>query len=134
MDRILDIEAASFGDDAWDRELFLEALAECSSLFLLAKLNGRLAGYGVTCVQGSEAELISIAVFPEARRCGVGEAILRHMARKLKYRGVRRWRLMVRINNVDAIRLYQALGFRRVRTVRNYYGQRGDAWRMEWLP
>ena len=131
MDRILEIEAASFGREAWDRTLFDEALMGYPELFLVAKLAGRIAGYAITCVAKERAELISIAVFPEARRRGVGEALVRFTLRALKRRKVAVWRLMVRIGNEDAVRFYKGLGFVRVRTVKGYYGPGVDAWAME---
>ncbi len=134
MVRILEIEAASFGREAWDRALFDESLNDCPELFLIAKLSGRIAGYSITCVGKEKAELISIAVFPEARRRGVGEALVRFTLRALKRRKVAVWRLMVRIGNEDAIRFYKGLGFVRVRTVKGYYGAGVDARAMElWL-
>lgn len=131
VDRILDIETSSFGHEAWDRSLFDEALEKPPALFLMAKLSGRIAGYAITCIVRDRAELVSIAVFPESRRRGVGEALIRFMLRSLKRRKISVWRLMVRIGNDDAIRFYKGLGFVRVRTVKDYYGPNGDAWAME---
>src|SRR5436190_6204469 len=120
--RILKIEAASFGCDAWERDLFLEALEECPDLFMVATLRGKLAGYSITCIDRGAAELVSIGVMPEARRQGVGEALMRFTRRALTRRRIGAWRLMVRVENEAAIRFYRRLGFRRVRTVKNYYG------------
>lgn len=131
MDRILEIEAASFGPDAWERALFLEALEDCPDLFLMAKLSGRVVGYSITCIDRRAAELVSIGVLPEARRQGVGEALMRFTGPELTRRGVGVWRLMVRVENVAAIGFYRGLGFKRVRTVRNYYGKGEDGLRME---
>ena len=36
LDRILEIEAASFGADAYDRNLFAEYTRKCGGLFLVA--------------------------------------------------------------------------------------------------
>jgi ribosomal-protein-alanine N-acetyltransferase len=131
IDRILEIEAASFGHDAWERELFLEALEECSDLFLVAKLRRKIVGYAITCIDRDKAELVSIGVLPKSRRQGLGEALLRYTGRELLRRRIGVWRLMVRIENEEAIRFYRGLGFRRVRTVKDYYGKGQDAWRME---
>jgi ribosomal-protein-alanine N-acetyltransferase len=131
LDRILDIEAASFGLEAWERALFVEALEECSGLFLVVKLNRKLVGYSITCIDGGNAELVSIGVFPEARRQGVGEALIRFTSRELIRRGIGVWRLMVGVENEDAVRFYRGFGFRRVRRVKNYYGKDRDGWRME---
>lgn len=131
LDRILEIEAASFGREAWERALFLEALEECSGLFLVAKLSGRLVAYSITCIDRGTAELVSIGVFPAARRQGVGETLMRFTRRELTRRGTAVWRLMVRVENEEAIRFYRALEFSRVRTVKNYYGKGKDGLRME---
>ena len=131
MDHILKIEAASFGRDAWERALFLEALNECPALFLVAKSHGMLVGYSITCIDRGQAELVSIGVLPEARRQGVGEALMRFTWAKLTRRRIRVWRLMVRMENEEAIRFYRGLGFKHVRTVKHYYGAGDDGWRME---
>ena len=131
VDRILQIEAASFGRDAWEHALFLEALKECPALFLVAKLRRTLVGYSITCIDRGQAELVSIGVFPQARRQGVGEALMRFTRQALNRRRIGVWRLMVRAENEEAIRFYRRLGFRRMRTVKNYYGSGHDGWRME---
>lgn len=131
VDRILEIEAVSFGRDAWDRPLFLEALDECGDLFFVAKVGRTMSGYAITCVGNRGAELISIAVIPEARRKGVGEALMKATLTGLSRRKAAALRLMVRIENEDAIRFYRGFGFKRVRTVKNYYGAGKHALRME---
>jgi ribosomal-protein-alanine N-acetyltransferase len=129
--RILDIEAASFGRDAWDRPIFENALAESPDLFVVARLAGRIAGYSITYVERGAGELVSIAVHPLYRRNGVGEALMRFTQGELKRRGVTAWRLMVRLDNEPAIGFYRRLGFARTRNVRGYYGRGVDGWRME---
>ena len=131
VDRILEIEASSFGRDAWDRSLFTEALEACPGLFVVATAERKIAGYSITCVERNRAELVSIAVFPAARRRGVGDAMIRSTLRKLKRRRVKAWALMVRVGNRKALRFYDALGFVRLGRVVNYYGRGKDAWRME---
>ncbi|MEO8131150.1 MAG: GNAT family N-acetyltransferase, partial [Bryobacteraceae bacterium] len=78
-------------------------------------------------------ELVSIAVDPDFRTLGVGAALMKHTASVLKRRRVYSWHLMVRINNEPAIRFYRRFGFVRSRTVRGYYENGGDAWRMRTL-
>lgn len=56
--------------------------------------------------------------------------MMSHMARQLRRKRVADWWLMVRTTNKAAIRFYKRLGFVRTRTVRDYYENGGDAWRM----
>jgi [ribosomal protein S18]-alanine N-acetyltransferase len=130
LDRIVEIEKLSFSSEAWNRDLFLDYLLGCPGLFLVAKVGRRIAGYSITCATRSGAELVSIAVDPAFREHGVGTAMMNYTAAKLKRRGESNWSLNVRIKNEGAIRLYRQFGFVRSRTLRGYYEDGGDAWRM----
>jgi ribosomal-protein-alanine N-acetyltransferase len=129
---VIEIERLSFGGDSWDRSMFLEYFERYPELFLIAKAGRRIAGYSITCVTGERAELASIAVDPVYRTHGVATALVRYTAGELQRRRVRNWHLMVRIANKPAIRFYKRFGFVRTKTVRNYYADGGDAWRMRW--
>ena len=131
--RVLDIEAASFGPHAWRLEAFVEAFEYCSDLFFIARTSGRIAGYSITCIEREQAELISIAVFPQFRGRGVARALIDATIAILKKRGIRAMWLTVEVGNKDAIALYRRLGFVRLRTVPNYYGKGRNGWRMQLL-
>ena len=110
--------------------MFLEYLTRHPELFLVAKFGRRIAGYAITCAARERAELASIAVDPAFRAHGVGTALMEYLAAELQRRQVRHWCLMVRITNESAIGFYRRFGFIRTRTVRDYYEDGGDAWRM----
>jgi ribosomal protein S18 acetylase RimI-like enzyme len=94
-------------------------------------LRRKVLKMSITFIERGAAELVSIAVHPTYRRNGVGESLMHFTLRELQRRGVARWRLMVRIDNEQAIGFYRGFGFERIRTVRGYYGRGVDAWRME---
>jgi len=121
LDRILQMEHASFGNDAYDRNLFAELFHTCGELFLVGERRLRVCGYIVTCIRGDRAELVSIAVDPAARGKGAGSALLASTLHRLKRRSVRRFGLMVRLSNTTARAFYETYGFRKARTVRGYY-------------
>ena len=127
---MLRIEKLCFPSEAWDGPLFLTYFARYPDLFVVAKLGSRIAGYAITCAGPERAELASIAVDPAARTHGVGTALIEYTAAELRRRHVRHWCLMVRITNESAIRFYRRFGFTRTRTVRDYYADGSDAWRM----
>jgi ribosomal-protein-alanine N-acetyltransferase len=131
LDRILEIERASFGADAWDRKLFLEYFRRCPDLFLVARRSRRIAGYIITCIGLRTTELVSIAVDPRDRQRGHGRALLDATLALLRSRRVRAWRLMVETDNEAAIRFYEDYGFVRARRSKRYYGPGRDAWRMK---
>jgi len=124
------IERASFGAEAWPRKYFLEMYRDCRDFFVVAKVGGRIAGYAVACADKRNAEVASLAVHPDYRRCGVADALMRHTLAELGAAGVRRVELMVRTENLAGAQLYRSLGFRRVRLVPRYYEDSGDGFLM----
>ena len=130
LGRVLRIESASFGADAYDRELFLELFERCGPTFLVALRAGEVVGYMVTCIRKENAELVSVAVAPSARSKGVGTALMRSALRRLRPRGVERFRLKVKVTNHAAIAFYEGFGFRRGRRAHGYYEDGEDAWDM----
>jgi len=123
LDRILEIEAASFGKDAYDRKLFAEYLHKCGEMFLGAWKGRKLCGYVLTRISAgsTRAELISIAVDPLFRRKGAAAVMLENTLRRLRRRGVARFSLMVKLTNDAARRFYEKYSFVRVRRVPAYY-------------
>jgi ribosomal-protein-alanine acetyltransferase len=126
LPRIMQIERASFGRDAYSRSLFQELHAEPGSLFLVARRGASIAGYIVGCAQAGVGEIVSVAVDPAHRGAGVGAALVERLLSMLAEAGVGRVELMVRTDNRGAIRFYRLFQFRRVRRVRGYYEDGGD--------
>ena len=133
LPRILRIEQAAFGADAWDRATFREYLRHCPQLFLVAETPARLAGYIITCIESGKAELTSLAVAPAFRRRGVGKLLLTQTRSRLERRDIGAWWLMVRTTNESAIGFYRKFGFVLGRLVKNYYEDSAAAWCM-WFP
>ena len=130
LNRIVEIELASFGDEAYDRNLFAEFFRKCGELFLVAEHDRTVQGYMVTCIRGEQAELVSVAVDRAARRMGAASALMESTLRRLRRRGIARIGLMVRADNDKARAFYERYGFEKVRRVPRYYEDGGDGWRM----
>jgi ribosomal-protein-alanine N-acetyltransferase len=130
LDRILDIEAASFGADAYDRNLFAEYTHKCGGLFLVAELGTKVCAYSIAAISpgrpGKRAELISMAVAPAFRRKGAASALMDSTLRRLSRRGVTRLGLMVKVTNQRARDFYAKYGFRKLRRVAGYYEDGAD--------
>ena len=140
LERILEIERASFGREAYDRNLFAYYMDKCGSLFLVAaqrpvrspkaQPREKFCGYLIACLRGTHlgasAELVSVAVEPAARGRGAASALLESVLRRLARRGAGRLNLVVRATNEPARAFYEKYGFRRVRIVPGYYEDGGD--------
>lgn len=134
LETLILVERASFGRDAYDRKLFAEYARVCGGFFLVAEsLAKRFAGYSISCICGGRpkvANLISIAVAPEARRNGVASLLLLSTIRRLKFRGIERLTLLVRQSNRGALEFYKRHGFEVVRRAPGYYENGEDGWLM----
>jgi ribosomal-protein-alanine N-acetyltransferase len=130
IDRILEIEAASFGPDAYDRKLFAEYTRKCGDLFLVALGGTKVVGYAITCLCAQSAELVSLAVAPAFLGKGAAKALMDSILRRLKIRRVARLNLTVKLTNERARSFYQKYGFRKLRRVRRYYEDASDGLRM----
>ncbi len=115
-----EIAAAAF-PDPWPPSDFAAAAADPERVLLTAEGSGILLGYLYLRLLGPEAEIYSVAVRPEDRRCGVGRAMAEGALEICRARGVERVFLEVRDGNAPARALYTALGFVPVGRRKSYY-------------
>ena len=78
-------------------------------------------------VAGGEAEILTLAVAPAARRQGLATALLVGAKQRAFDMGAAEMFLEVATANVGARALYRALGFQEVGHRRGYYANGGDA-------
>jgi [ribosomal protein S18]-alanine N-acetyltransferase len=84
-------------------------------------------GFVLARVAADEAEILTLAVPPAVRRCGVGAALLRAAAAGAAARGATALFLEVSAANAPARALYAAAGFAEVGRRRRYYADGADA-------
>jgi ribosomal-protein-alanine N-acetyltransferase len=128
LPRILEIEAASFGADAYDRNLFAEYARHCPGLFLVA-VDREVRGYAISCLRPGpihRAELVSLAVDPAFLGSGAAAALMDSTLRRLRLRGITRFSLTVKATNLRARRFYEKYGFRKLRRAPAYYEDGAD--------
>lgn len=130
LDRILKIEAASFGADAYDRNLFAAYTRTCGGLFLVAERSTKVCGYSITAISPgaarNRAELVSVAVDPALLGKGAASALMESTLRRLRRRGITRLGLMVKVTNHRALAFYEKFEFRKLRRVARYYEDGAD--------
>ena len=93
---------------------------ECSRCWV-AETDGRIVGMLVLWVIVDEAHIATIAVYPDYRRRGIGEHILRETLKSAKEEGAVRATLEVRAGNRAAQEMYRKFGFEMVGTRPCYY-------------
>ena len=91
-----------------------------------ASQGGRVVGCGIGDRHNNQTRIINLAVDPDARRRGVGTALLNALEEALPLGTVM---LMVEEDNLGAQALYKRQGYVPVGTATNYYGKgRSGIW------
>jgi ribosomal protein S18 acetylase RimI-like enzyme len=80
-------------------------------LFLVAELDGVLAGTVMAGYEGHRGWINYLAVDPAARRRGLGRALMAEAERLLRERGCPKINLQVRADNREALAFYERIGF-----------------------
>ena len=119
---------------------FLEHHYENPRIFLVAEVDGKIAGYVMCRMEfglsnfkkmfARKGHVISLAVLDEYRRRGIGYALMKQALKNLSESGASEVYLEVRVSNHPAISLYKKLGFRPVRVISRYYADGEDAYLM----
>ncbi|WBU37715.1 ribosomal protein S18-alanine N-acetyltransferase [Homoserinibacter sp. YIM 151385] len=123
LDAIMAIEEATFPDDAWSRDSMERELAGEHGWYLVAVEGDAVIGYaGLLAPRGSgQADVQTIAVVPEARRGGLGRALMLALIGEARERRALEVFLEVRADNPGAQALYERLGFEQIAVRPRYY-------------
>ena len=125
---IAELETLCFSDP-WSEKSIAYELKNPLSLWLVAEVDGRVAGYIGSQTVPPESDVMNVAVHPDFRRQGIAEALVNGLWSRLTQAGNTSLTLEVRASNLPAIALYEKLGFVQVGRRPNYYrNPREDAW------
>ena len=130
LDAVMDVMTSAFDPgfgEGWTRSQCAGILPLSGVLLMLARdEQGEVQGFSLLRTVADEAELLLLAVAPNAQRRGVGGSLLDHFISHGRDKGVRRLHLEVRDGN-PAVAMYQAFGFNTEgRRPKYYSGQDGS--------
>ncbi len=115
-------EACGF-DAVWLAEIhFQKDRSVLSSPLVVVRRPGEeVVGYIIYWQIRDDVQVNNIAVHPECRGLGLGEAMMRFAIAKVRAAGAEFMTLEVRQSNVAAVTLYKKLGFEVLGARKNYY-------------
>ena len=118
---VLRIEALVY-PRPWTLGLFLSELGLRSTrVYLVARVDGVVAGYAGLMLTSGEGHITTIAVDPVWHRHGIATRLLAALARAARERGATGLTLEVRTSNDAAQALYRRFGFAPAGIRKNYY-------------
>jgi len=130
LDAVMKVMATAFDPgfgEGWTRSQCAGILPLSGVVLMLAEdEGGEVHGFSLLRSVADEAELLLLAVAPNAQRRGVGAALLDHFIDQGRRAGIRRLHLEVRDGN-PAVAMYQAFGFKAEgRRPKYYSGEDGS--------
>lgn len=123
LPEVMEIERLSFSNP-WHETTFQGELQNAPISFPVVAervSDGRVLGYIIYWKIRDDVQINNIAIHPDARRLGVGEALLRHALDHVRAEGASFVSLEVRVTNAAARRLYEKLGFEVFGVRKDYY-------------
>jgi len=133
LNRIMEIECASFTIDSFSEDIFRSWYCKCPYLFIVAEIFGEVVGYMITCTLHKKGYVVSIAIDPAYRHKEIGRNLVDFTFNHLKKSGVKIVELEVRTENIEGIRFWENLGFFTLRTIPHFYHDGTDALKMRKL-
>jgi len=125
LDAVVAIEDVSF-PTPWSRALLASELDQPGSIYVVAELNGQVAGFVGLWHVMDEGHICTIAVAPEQRGRGLGELLVLAALDAAVGVGSDAVHLEYRVGNDAAAKLYAKLGFERVGLRKGYYTDTGE--------
>lgn len=120
---------------------FMDLYERYPETFVVAEQDGKLVGYILCRIEtglsglerlgiSKKGHVISIAVLPQYRRQGIAAALMEEAMKNMVHYKAKECYLEVRVGNGEAVNLYQKLGFKISKTIREYYMDGEDAYVM----
>lgn len=120
LDKLAQLEQMCFSHP-WSRQALGEEFSNPAAVFLVAVEEDTVLGYAGMHVVYGEGYIDNIAVFPAARRKGVGRRLIEALVDWMEHHEGVFLTLEVRPSNEAAVLLYQSVGFREVGRRKGFY-------------
>lgn len=140
LDAVVQINRVALPEN-YPADFFLYCFKSCSNGFLIAetpdheivgyimqRLETAISNFGFRLTK--KGHIISIAVLPEYRRRNIGSSLIKASMKILSEKNINEFYLEVRVSNEPAIKLYEGLGYQKVKVHKRYYQDGESAYRM----
>ena len=129
---VISIERRSF-PAPWSLAMFVLELSKPSGICLAASHGEELLGYLVCSRYDQVWHLMNVAVSPDRRRAGIATLLIHRLMEETTKGGDLPITLEVRVSNIEAIGMYEGLGFRSAGVRPRYYQDNGEDALIMWL-
>ncbi len=120
VDSIALLESQS-SDHPWSKNQLSESIKNQNNVAYSLSLDGQIIGFVIAMPTVDTADILNIVINPKYQKKGYGKSLFIYLIKELKYRGIKDILLEVRESNIQAIKFYLRLGFKKISVRKNYY-------------
>ena len=117
----LEVESYDF---PWTKEILRDCILYKYDAFTIY-FNDLLVGYIISKISVPETHILNLTINSKFRKKGLGKSLIQLIINDSRIRGAEDIILEVRVNNINAISLYEKLDFKKVGIRKNYYESKG---------
>ena len=120
IDGVFEVEKNCF-EDYWSKDSFKKELSNNLAKYLVAKVDGKVAGYVGIWFVVDEGHITNVAVHEDYRGRKIGDQLIRELVQVCKDNKIVSMTLEVRTSNTVAQNLYRKYGFKMAGIRKEYY-------------
>lgn len=120
IDGVFEVEKNCF-EDYWSKDSFKKELSNNLAKYLVAKVDGKVAGYVGIWFVVDEGHITNVAVHEDYRGQKIGDQLIRELVQVCKDNKIVSMTLEVRTSNTVAQNLYRKYGFKMAGIRKEYY-------------
>ncbi|MEY3649401.1 MAG: hypothetical protein RL370_104 [Actinomycetota bacterium] len=126
---LVSLDKVLFPYSPWSAGQYREEISAPTRLFVVALDDARrVIGYaGVFAPGGAEADVLTVGVVPVHRGQGIARELMARITKWALDQGSIAMMLEVKTDNVEAISLYETLGYTKLNVRKDYFGSGLDA-------
>lgn len=111
--RVTELLQVALSEDCYENTMgpFARQLSWDSDLIMVAEKDGELVGALIGTIDQNQGYIYRIAIHPDARRRGVGKALVKAVEKRFEQRKVTRVWVAGDEHNKAAMPLYEAMGY-----------------------
>ena len=120
IDGVFEVEKNCF-EDYWSKDSFKKELSNNLAKYLVAKVDGKVAGYVGIWFVVDEGHITNVAVHENYRGKKIGDKLIKELVQVCKDNKIVSMTLEVRASNIVAQNLYRKYGFKMAGIRKEYY-------------
>ena len=120
IDGVFEVEKNCF-EDYWSKDSFKKELSNNLAKYLVAKVDGKVAGYVGIWFVVDEGHITNVAVHEDYRGQKIGDQLIKELVQVCKDNKIVSMTLEVRASNKIAQNLYRKYGFKMAGIRKEYY-------------